>query len=103
MSAQAATERRTKAEHLRERLRQLIASSPEMAAFLDRTLDALHGTPGDPQSFCAIERILSAQHYRLAFWQTASDSINYRRFFSRSEEHTSELQSPVHLVCRLLL
>src|SRR5690348_18189688 len=24
-------------------------------------------------------------------------------FFPRSEEHTSELQSPVHLVCRLLL
>src|SRR5690348_11070286 len=24
-------------------------------------------------------------------------------FFKRSEEHTSELQSPVHLVCRLLL
>src|SRR5438876_8051887 len=23
--------------------------------------------------------------------------------FTRSEEHTSELQSPVHLVCRLLL
>src|SRR5690348_18346197 len=26
-----------------------------------------------------------------------------RRAISRSEEHTSELQSPVHLVCRLLL
>src|SRR5438876_5802692 len=25
------------------------------------------------------------------------------RSFYRSEEHTSELQSPVHLVCRLLL
>src|SRR5438876_10121661 len=25
------------------------------------------------------------------------------RFQQRSEEHTSELQSPVHLVCRLLL
>src|SRR5690348_17453426 len=24
-------------------------------------------------------------------------------FLTRSEEHTSELQSPVHLVCRLLL
>src|SRR5690348_17435571 len=24
-------------------------------------------------------------------------------WYSRSEEHTSELQSPVHLVCRLLL
>src|SRR5438876_8512821 len=26
-----------------------------------------------------------------------------RRVETRSEEHTSELQSPVHLVCRLLL
>src|SRR5690348_17806399 len=26
-----------------------------------------------------------------------------RRALARSEEHTSELQSPVHLVCRLLL
>src|SRR5437762_4767821 len=26
-----------------------------------------------------------------------------RRSFSRSEEHTSELQSPMYLVCRLLL
>src|SRR5690348_18385888 len=26
-----------------------------------------------------------------------------RRTWCRSEEHTSELQSPVHLVCRLLL
>src|SRR5690348_17888317 len=26
-----------------------------------------------------------------------------RSGFERSEEHTSELQSPVHLVCRLLL
>src|SRR5258708_9705979 len=25
------------------------------------------------------------------------------KFFNRSEEHTSELQSPDHLVCRLLL
>src|SRR5438876_8368115 len=35
--------------------------------------------------------------------QTAS--LLYRRMPScrRSEEHTSELQSPVHLVCRLLL
>src|SRR5690348_17690751 len=26
-----------------------------------------------------------------------------RQWYPRSEEHTSELQSPVHLVCRLLL
>src|SRR3989449_7774808 len=27
----------------------------------------------------------------------------FRRFLQRSEEHTSELQSRLHLVCRLLL
>src|SRR5690348_17856167 len=29
--------------------------------------------------------------------------LSIERFINRSEEHTSELQSPVHLVCRLLL
>src|SRR5262249_28765951 len=29
----------------------------------------------------AIDRILSRQHYRLAYWRKAADSINYRRFF----------------------
>src|SRR5207244_10500901 len=29
--------------------------------------------------------------------------VNLMRFMCRSEEHTSELQSPDHLVCRLLL
>src|SRR5690348_17711346 len=29
--------------------------------------------------------------------------LNERLVWIRSEEHTSELQSPVHLVCRLLL
>src|SRR6267154_2448438 len=34
---------------------------------------------------------------------TASPRVLARPISSRSEEHTSELQSPVHLVCRLLL
>src|SRR2546422_6305758 len=29
--------------------------------------------------------------------------VRYKFFFRRSEEHTSELQSRLHLVCRLLL
>src|SRR5580765_1285037 len=28
---------------------------------------------------------------------------NFGRLFARSEEHTSQLQSPLHLVCHLLL
>src|SRR5258708_2459755 len=35
--------------------------------------------------------------------RTFQDRDNFRQWFTRSEEHTSELQSPDHLVCRLLL
>src|SRR2546426_6536952 len=47
-----------------------------------------------PDSFRPRSRATSAA----AAWTAAS-----RRFASRSEEHTSELQSPCNLVCRLLL
>src|SRR5258708_30055852 len=36
-------------------------------------------------------------------YQTPTGAITLRREQQRSEEHTSELQSPDHLVCRLLL
>src|SRR5438876_8574842 len=36
-------------------------------------------------------------------FRNARMSFNSRLMENRSEEHTSELQSPVHLVCRLLL
>src|SRR5688572_16729603 len=32
-----------------------------------------------------VDRVLSRQHYRLAFWRKAADSINYRRFFDINE------------------
>src|SRR5947208_12104950 len=35
-------------------------------------------------------------------WRNKGDEVQ-PGFLSRSEEHTSELQSPDHLVCRLLL
>src|SRR5260370_38748012 len=36
-------------------------------------------------------------------WKTSSSSCRRRRDEDRSEEHTSELQSHLNLVCRLLL
>jgi (1->4)-alpha-D-glucan 1-alpha-D-glucosylmutase len=54
-----------------------IAGKPPSA----QNVEALNGTLGDPRSFDALDRLLSAQHYRLAYWRVASDEINYRRFF----------------------
>lgn len=79
---QAAGERRIKFDSMRERLRELLGASREIAEFLGSALKELNGSAGDPRSFSRLEQILSQQHYRLAFWQTVSDAINYRRFFS---------------------
>src|SRR5690348_18083144 len=50
-----------------------------------------------PRAFAVLRLITSSIPPRLEDRQAA------RPLVSRSEEHTSELQSPVHLVCRLLL
>src|SRR5256885_11854226 len=40
---------------------------------------------------------------KFAYRDYTCKRFEYRRSLSRSEEHTSELQSPCNLVCRLLL
>src|SRR5690348_17686497 len=54
--------------------------------FSDR--DNARGTPLGPQEITNLRMISDERKKRLR---------------GRSEEHTSELQSPVHIVCRLLL
>src|SRR5690348_17972700 len=43
------------------------------------------------------------ENHRRCANDRGADENRLRRRLERSEEHTSELQSPVHLVCRLLL
>src|SRR6266487_2678888 len=46
---------------------------------------------------------ISASSPPVRDWCAGRNQFQHRFGLSRSEEHTSELQSPVHLVCRLLL
>jgi (1->4)-alpha-D-glucan 1-alpha-D-glucosylmutase len=39
------------------------------------------GEPGTLSSFTALDDLLNQQHYRLAFWRTGLQHLNYRRFF----------------------
>lgn len=57
----------------------------EAKEFIDQNLQLLNGTKGDPRSFDRLDRILSAQAYKLAYWRTANQEINYRRFFDVSD------------------
>ncbi len=71
----AIEERHRGKEALRQELRALAASQPVVAEALD---DELRAVQGDPD---ALDDLLARQSYRLAHWRTASEELDYRRFF----------------------
>jgi (1->4)-alpha-D-glucan 1-alpha-D-glucosylmutase len=74
-------ERHREKEIARERLARLVEASPRILRHIEEAIRLANGTPGDPASFDILHDLLEAQPYRLAYWQTASHEINYRRFF----------------------
>ncbi len=61
---------------LEARLRDLCASEPEIVDAIDEELTAI-GSDAD-----RFDTLLRRQNYRLAFWRTASEELDYRRFFN---------------------
>ncbi|MGK3995440.1 malto-oligosyltrehalose synthase [Sorangium sp. So ce1024] len=74
-------ERRREKEILKRRLAALVADSPEVAAAVAEGVERINGKVGEPRSFDALEALIAEQAYRLSFWRTAAEEINYRRFF----------------------
>ena len=74
-------ERRRESEIARLRLAQLVTGAPRVARHVGEALAALNGRPGEAESFDALHGLLECQAYRLSYWKTAADEINYRRFF----------------------
>ena len=83
--SRAHAEMRARAEALKRELARLAANDPELRAEIDRAIQSLRGAKGDPSSFVPLHRLLEQQHYRLAYWRTTADEINYRRFFDINE------------------
>jgi len=76
---------RRQREEIKQRLARLYEASLEVRNFMDRNIRSFNGKKGDTASFMLLDRLLSEQAYLLAFWQTANQEINYRRFFTISE------------------
>jgi (1->4)-alpha-D-glucan 1-alpha-D-glucosylmutase len=101
-------ERAREKEILKRRLAALHAASPAMRRALEEALAAFNGTPGDPASFDALDGLLGVQPYRLSFWRTAGEQINYRRFFDVNDLAAIRVENPAvfeashRLVLRLL-
>ncbi len=82
LSTEMAGERRMQREALKERLWKLYQDSSEVRTFVDENVRIFNGRKRDPASFMLLDRLLAEQAYVLSYWLSASDEINYRRFFA---------------------
>ena len=87
-------ERQREKEVARERLSRLVVESPRIRRHVDECLRQANGEPGHPASFDVLHDLLEHQAYRLAYWRTAADEINYRRFFDINELVALRMELP---------
>jgi (1->4)-alpha-D-glucan 1-alpha-D-glucosylmutase len=87
-------ERRRETAVAYERLERILHQAPAVASAIDEALDHVNGEPGRADSFDALHVLLERQSYRLAYWRTAFDEINYRRFFDINELGAIRMEEP---------
>jgi (1->4)-alpha-D-glucan 1-alpha-D-glucosylmutase len=92
---EAPAERRQHRETIRERLWQAYTASPEIKRFIDGNVRLFNGRRGIPATFLLLDQLLSDQAYVLAFWRTANQEINYRRFFTISDLVGIRVEDPM--------
>jgi (1->4)-alpha-D-glucan 1-alpha-D-glucosylmutase len=90
----AIAERQREKEVARERLSALVKRSADVQAHVQSAIDRFNGAPGDAASFDSMHGLLEVQAYRLAYWRTAFDEINYRRFFDVNDLAGLRMEDP---------
>ncbi|HET8774061.1 MAG TPA: malto-oligosyltrehalose synthase [Thermoanaerobaculia bacterium] len=73
---------------LKDTLTRLREQSPELLRAMDESI-AYHNADPD-----LLDRVVQAQWYRLAYWRTASETINYRRFFDVTDLVGIRVENP---------
>jgi len=98
-------ERIREKEIIKRRLERRCAEAPQVQQAIEKALARINGEPGDARSFDALDELLNAQSYRLAFWRVAAEEINYRRFFDVNDLAAIRIELPkvFDAVHRLLL
>jgi len=87
-------ERIREKEIIKRRLERRCAEAPQVQQAIEKALAQFNGEPGDPRSFDALDKLLNAQSYRLAFWRVAAEEINYRRFFDVNDLAAIRVELP---------
>src|SRR5881397_1003235 len=87
-------ERVREKEIIKRRLERRCAEAPQVQHAIEKALAQINGEPGDPRSFDALDELLNAQSYRLAYWRVAAEEINYRRFFDVNDLAAIRVELP---------
>ena len=95
LTIDAAGERRLQVAGIKERLRQLHETNREVQRFVRDNLRIFNGRRNHPGSFRSLDRLLSEQHYVLAYWQNVNEEINYRRFFKITDLVGVRVEDPM--------
>jgi (1->4)-alpha-D-glucan 1-alpha-D-glucosylmutase len=81
-------ERRVSGEMLRVRLTELCGRGTAVTAAIDAEIAALNADTD------AVHELLERQNYRLAWWRTAGESLDYRRFFDINDLAAIRVEEP---------
>ena len=87
-------ERAREKEIIKRRLERRCAEAPQVQKAIEKALVQINGRPGNARSFDALDELLNAQSYRLAFWRVAAEEINYRRFFDVNDLAAIRMEVP---------
>ena len=68
-----------------KRLQNVIEANDAIRQHVEQNIKDFNGEPGKPESFDLLHGLFEEQAYRLSYWRTAIQEINYRRFFDIDE------------------
>src|SRR5438132_3012104 len=91
---QRIAERVREKEIVKRRLERRCEEAPQVQQAIEKAMRQINGTPGAARSFDALDELLNAQSYRLAFWRVAAEEINYRRFFDVNDLAAIRMELP---------
>jgi (1->4)-alpha-D-glucan 1-alpha-D-glucosylmutase len=87
-------ERRREKEIIKARIAALVDSDETVREAAFAEIESINGRAGKAESFDRLDALLADQAYRVAYWQVASEEINYRRFFDINELAAIRVENP---------
>jgi len=88
------SERHRDKEVHKRRLAEMCTAEPAIGRYLHDALTIYNGADGVPPRYGMLHALLESQAYRVAYWRTASDEINYRRFFDINDLAALRQENP---------